>query len=122
MVSEEGALEAFTGMLITLLLLMALTFATGFSLITQYQHGRSAADLGALAAVGAQDPCTAADAVARRNGARLQECIPTATDVRITVAVPSGIRGLALPSNIRVSARAGLPPSATTSDTPTVTP
>lgn len=122
MVSDDGALESFSAMLITLLLLMALTFATAFALITQYQHGRTAADLAALAAVGSTDPCGAAQAVVRRNGAQLVECLPGASDVRITVAVPSGMRGLQLPTSIEVSARAGIPVSAGTPDSSTVTP
>lgn len=122
MVNDDGALESFTGMLIGLLLVMALSFAAAFALITQYQRGRTAADLGALAAAGAADPCASAALVVERNGARLRECQPGARDVRITVAVLAGIRGLALPSTITVSARAGVPASAVAPPTPTVTP
>lgn len=122
MVNDEGALESFTGMLIGLLLVMVLTFAAGFALITQYQRGRTAADLGALAAAGAIDPCSSARLVVERNGARLRDCQPGVGDVRITVAVPAGIRGLALPSSITVSARAGVPLSAVPPPAPTVTP
>lgn len=109
MVNDDGALEAFTAMLVTLLLLMALTFATGFALLTQYQRGRTAADLAALAAVGTTDPCAIASTVAARNGARLTACTPTTTDVRISVVLPTGLSRLPLPQSLTVSARAGIP-------------
>ena len=109
MVNDEGALEAFTGMLIALLLLLALTFATAFSLVNQYQRGRTAADLAALAAVGAVDPCGIAGMVAERNGARLSYCRPSATEIHLTARLPTGVNRLPLPRFVEVTARAGLP-------------
>jgi secretion/DNA translocation related TadE-like protein len=114
-VNDDGALESFTAMLIALLLLLCLTFAAAFALITQYQRGRTAADLAALAAVGTADPCTVAEAVALRNGARLTACSPTENEVRITVTLPTGLHRLPIPHSLDVSARAGLP-------SPTVSP
>ena len=112
MVSDDGALEGFTAMLIALLLLMMLTFATGSALVTQYQRGQTAADLAALAAVGDPEPCAVASAVAERNGARLVDCLPSASEVELTVAVPTGMRGWELPRSVQVSARAGVPAAA----------
>ena len=115
MVNEDGALESLTAALITLLLLLALTFASAFALVTQYQHGRTAADLAALAAVGRPEPCDIAAMVAERNGARISACTPSDTDIRVTVRLPTGIEHLPLPHSLEVSARAGIP-------SPTVSP
>lgn len=115
MVRDDGALEAFSAMLMALLLLMALSFAAAFSLVTQYQQGRTAADLAALAAVGTADPCAVAARVAARNGGRVTACVHAEHDVRITVAVPTGVTRLPLPHFVVVSARAGVP-------SPTVSP
>lgn len=115
MVGDDGALESFVGMLITLLLLMALTFATAFALITQYQRGRTAADLAALAGVGSADPCAAAEATAARNGARLVACASSDNELRVTVRVPTGMAQLPLPRSLDVSSRAGIAVPAPTS-------
>lgn len=109
MVNDDGALEGFTAMLIALLLLMMLTFATGSVLVTQYQRGQAAADLAAIAAVGDPEPCAVASAVAERNGARLLACVPSSSEVELTVAVPTGLAGWELPRSVQVSARAGVP-------------
>ena len=107
--NDDGALEAFIAMLIGLLLLVMLMFASAFSLVHQYQRGRTAADLAALAAAGQPDPCARAVAVVARNGAQLVGCKPQASELEITVAMPTGIRGLGLPSTVRVTARATAP-------------
>lgn len=122
MVNDDGALEGFTAMLIALLLLMMLTFATGSALVTQYQRGQTAADLAALAAVGNPEPCAVAAAVAERNDARLVGCDSTASEVVVTVTMPTGMHGWELPRSVQVSARAGVPTSTVEAPGSTVTP
>lgn len=120
--NDDGALEAFTAVLIALLLMTMLMFASAFALVNQYQRARTAADLAAVGAVGLADQCEVAAAAVERNGARMIDCKPTASDLAITVAVPTGIRGLGLPTTLEVSARASTPHIAATETPPTVRP
>lgn len=59
-------------------------------------RARAAADLAALAAMGAttdgRDPCAAAQVTAGRNGARLVDCRPAGTVVRVRVVVTAAGR------------------------------
>ena len=64
-------------------------------------RARAAADLAALAAAGvlmrghpAGLACESAAQVAAANHGRLQQCIASGTEVRLSVAVPAGVRGL----------------------------
>ena len=109
MVNDHGALETLTAALMALLIALTMTFAAALAITTQYQRGRTAADLSALAAIGSGEPCTVARDVARRNGARVVECRTDSGLIDVTVELPSGIRGLGLPDVLRVAARAGTP-------------
>ncbi|MCY7373348.1 MAG: hypothetical protein LH461_06585 [Spirochaetaceae bacterium] len=80
------------------------------------QRAEGAADLAALAGAGAQvrgeNPCAAADLVARAHEARLVRCVPepAAVIVVVEVRVPSAtLRRLDVPP-ARARARAGVPP------------
>lgn len=120
--NDDGALESFIAMLIGLLLLMMLMFASAFALVNQYQRGRTAADLAAIGAVGSPDPCSIAAKIVERNQAELIACVPAGNELTMTVAMPTGMHGLALPNSVRVSSRAAAPDSAPAMDTPTVGP
>lgn len=120
--NDEGALESFIAVLIGLLLLTMLMFASAFAVVNQYQRGRTAADLAALGATGNPDPCSVAERIVERNQAKLIACLPTGNELVITVAMPTGMHGLGLPGSVRVTSRASAPDIATTTDTPTVAP
>ena len=120
--SDEGALESFIAVLMALLLLVMLMFASAFSLVQQYQRGRTAADLAAIGAAGSPDPCGVAAEIVSRNHARLVACLPRASDIEITVAMPTGLRGLGLPTSVRVTSRATAPDTATINAPLTVSP
>lgn len=71
------------------------------SAVLASHRARAAADLAALAAAGVlmrggatSTACAAAAQVAAVNHARMQLCITSATDVRLTVVVPAGVRGV----------------------------
>ena len=112
--SDDGALESFIAVLMALLLLVMLMFASAFALVQQYQRGRTAADLAAVGAAGSPDPCNVAAAIVNRNDAKLVACMPRASEVLITIAMPTGLRGFGLPTSVRVTSRATAP------DTPTI--
>ena len=120
--SDDGALESFIAVLIALLLLVMLMFASAFSLMQQYQRGRTAADLAAIGAVGELEPCGLAAEIVRRNQARLVACEPRAGELEITVAMPTGLHGLGLPTSVQVTSRATAPDIATINAPHTVSP
>lgn len=120
--SDDGALESFVAALIGLLLLTMLMFASAFALVNQYQRGRTAADLAAIGAAGGEDPCSLAAEIVQRNHARLIGCAPAGNRLTISVAMPTGLRGLGLPTSVRVTSEATAPDVAATDGTPTVGP
>lgn len=82
---------------------LTLTFAGLLlsSAVLASHRARSAADLAALAAAGAllqgEPPgaaCQSAARVAAVNDGQLRQCVAAGTQVRISVAVPAGVRGL----------------------------
>lgn len=86
------------------------------SAVLASHRARAAADLAALAAAGVLmrgEPtsavCAAAAQVAAVNHARVQHCIASATEVRLSVAVPAGVRGVGVAT---ARSRAGPGPSA----------
>jgi secretion/DNA translocation related TadE-like protein len=71
------------------------------SAVLASHRARAAADLAALAAAGvlirggpANAVCAAAAEVALVNHARLQQCIASPTDVRLSVVVPATVKGV----------------------------
>ncbi len=85
------------------------------SAVLASHRARAAADLAALAAAGVLmqgGPTEAACAVGARvavvNHARVQQCTSTATEVRLSVAVTSGIQGVGVAT---ARSRAGPGPS-----------
>jgi secretion/DNA translocation related TadE-like protein len=71
------------------------------SAVLASHRARAAADLAALAAAGAllqgepsHAACQAAARVATANDGRMQRCVALGQEVRISVAVPAGVRGL----------------------------
>ncbi len=71
------------------------------SAVLASHRARAAADLAALAAAGvlmrgqpASAACESAARVAAVNHGRVQQCIASGTEVRLSVAVPAGVRGL----------------------------
>jgi len=85
------------------------------SAVLASHRARAAADLAALAAAGVLmrgEPtgaaCAAGAQVAMANHARLRQCIASATEVRLSVAVPAGIKGVGVAT---ARSRAGPGPS-----------
>lgn len=71
------------------------------SAVLASHRARAAADLAALAAAGvlirgepASAACESAAQVAAVNHGRVQQCIASGTEVRLSVAVPAGVKGL----------------------------
>jgi secretion/DNA translocation related TadE-like protein len=71
------------------------------SAVLASHRARAAADLAALTAAGvlmrggpASAACAAAAQVAAVNHAKMQHCVVSATDVRLGVLVPAGVRGV----------------------------
>ena len=85
------------------------------SAVLASHRARAAADLAALAAAGvlmrgqpASAACESAARVAAVNHGRVQQCIASGTEVRLSVAVPAGVRGLGVAT---ARSRAGPSPS-----------
>lgn len=85
------------------------------STVLASHRARAAADLAALAAAGvlmrgepASFACESAAQVAAANHGRVQQCIASGTEVRLSVAVPAGLRGLGMAT---ARSRAGPGPS-----------
>ena len=81
------------------------------SAVLASHRARAAADLAALAAAGVLmrgerviTACELAARVAAANHGRVQQCVASGTEVRLSVAVPAGIRGLGIAT---ATARAG---------------
>jgi secretion/DNA translocation related TadE-like protein len=90
-----GVIAAVLTLMVSGLLLASAVLAS--------HRARAAADLAALAAAGVLmrgDPaslaCESAAQVAAANHGRLQQCIASGTEVRLSVAVPAGVRGLGI--------------------------
>ena len=85
------------------------------SAVLASHRARAAADLAALAAVvvlmrgePTSAVCAAGAQVAAVNHARLQQCMVSATEVRLSVAVPAGVKGVGMAT---ARSRAGPGPS-----------
>ena len=85
------------------------------SAVLASHRARAAADLAALAASGmlmrgepASAACAAGAEVAAVNHARLQQCIASATEVRLSVVVTAGVKGVGVAT---ARSRAGPGPS-----------
>ena len=108
--AESGVVTVLGIALVALIATVALAGAAVVGILDAHRRAESAADLAALAGGGAvaggRDPCAAADAVARRNGAQLEQCDPQGLTVAVVVTVP-GPRLLGLLSPLSARARAG---------------
>ena len=100
---------------ISAVLLLTVSGLVLASSVLASHRARAAADLAALAAAGALtrgDPagtaCEYAARVAAANHGRVQRCIASVTEVRLSIAVPAGIRGLGVAT---ARARAGPGPN-----------
>jgi len=85
------------------------------SAVLASHRARASADLASLAAAGvllrggsAAEACESAAHIATVNHGQLQQCIPSGAEVRITVAVAAGLRGVGVAS---ARSRAGPGPS-----------
>ena len=112
--SDRGSATVFAAAL-SLVLVMAATAAVLVVAVVLAGHrARSAADVAALAAataeVGGGDPCSAARANARTNGAEVTTCQVAGESssfvVAVTVTVPTGLRS-PLPVAVGAEAHAG---------------
>lgn len=109
--SQRGAATVIALMMLALLLTMTLLAAGITGVVTAHRRAEAAADLAALAGAAAwqraRDPCAAAGAVARANGAALGACTTGAAgDVTVEVSVVAAGR-LALLGRFEARARAG---------------
>jgi secretion/DNA translocation related TadE-like protein len=107
---ERGSATLFAVAVIGLLALVGAALGVVAALVHAHRVAQSAADLAALA--GAQalvrgaDGCAAATTIATANGATLDRCTPTATDVTVQVTV-TGPHWLAQHHDLSAQARAG---------------
>lgn len=112
MVMDRGAVEPFVLPIVGGLTAVTLLVAAVAGLLVGHQRANAAADLTALAAVTAADPCSAARTAALRNGARLETCTAGAADVHVIVSVPSGaaplLRRAGAPEKLLAGAHASL--------------
>lgn len=86
---------------IALVLMLTVSGLVLASAVLASHRARSAADLAALAGAGAlmrgEPPvaaCQSAAAVAAANHGRVQRCTAVGAEVRLTIAVPAGMRGV----------------------------
>lgn len=100
---------------IGVVLLLTISGLVLASAVVASHRARAAADLAALAAAGELmrgEPtslaCAAGAQVAAVNGARLQTCIVSATEVRLSVSVRAGVKGVGVAT---ARSRAGPGPS-----------
>ena len=98
---DQGAMEAF--LLAATLALTALTMmlVTVILLVARHEQVRAAADFAALTALQSPRGCVDARGAAERNSARLDTCILSDVDVRVTASLDTGLSAVLL--------RAGLP-------------
>lgn len=101
---------------IAAVLMLTVTGLMLASAVLASHRARAAADLAALAAAGAlmrggpaSTACELAAEVAAANHGRVQQCIASGTEVRLSVAVPAGVRGLGIAT---ARSRAGPDPKA----------
>lgn len=101
---------------IAAVLMLTVTGLMLASAVLASHRARAAADLAALAAAGAlirggpaSTACEFAAQVAAANHGRVQQCIASGTEVRLTVAVRAGVRGLGIAT---ARSRAGPAPNA----------
>ncbi len=107
---ERGAAALLAVAMTGVLMFVSSALGLASGLFVAHRRAQAAADLAALAGAAAaargQPACVATDEVARRNGARVEECSVDGdtVSVRVVVAGP-GWRGLQ--ADLDASARAG---------------
>lgn len=108
---EGGAATVLAVALVGLLVWVGAALSVVGAMLAAHRTAQAAADLAALAGATAlaqsQESCSAAEATARANGARLSGCVVEGRDVRITVVVSGPQwRGLAI-GDLVAESRAG---------------
>ena len=113
---DRGSVAVVTLGVISVVLLLTISGLVLASAVLSSHRARAAADLAALAAAGALTrgesagtACELAAAVAAANHGRVQQCVASGMEVRLSVAVPAAVRGL---GNATARARAGPAPDA----------
>ena len=108
---ERGSATVVMLGVIAVVLMLTISGLFLASAVLASHRARAAVDLAALAAAGALmrgEPagtaCEVAAQVAAVNHGRMQECVAAGTEVRLTVGVPSGMRGLGI---VTARSRAG---------------
>ena len=98
---ERGSATVVMLAVIAVVLMLTVSGLMLASAVLASHRARAAADLGALAAVGALmqgEPlgavCQVAARVATANQGTVQQCIVVGAEVRLSIAVPTGMRGL----------------------------
>lgn len=121
--TSRGAATVLVTACLGVVLVVGCALAVVAAMFSAHRSAQAAADLAALAgATAAQrgaEPCTAADATAVDNGARLLRCTVVGDDVTVEVEVP-GPRWLGQPHDMSAAARAG--PAADARGDPASTP
>lgn len=88
---DQGAATVWAAGVVLLLTFVALALAGVGGVLAAHRQAQAAADLAALAGAGAlqegRDACSAAGAVAARNGARLGSCEVAGADVVVVARV-----------------------------------
>ena len=113
--TDRGSATVVILAVIGSVLLLTISGLVLASAVLASHRARSAADLAALAAAGvlmrgepAGAACAAGAQVAAVNDALLQQCIASATEVRLSVVVPAGVKGVGVAT---ARSRAGPGPS-----------
>lgn len=95
MSSERGAVTSMVVVLTAVLVVLTVAAVAGGRVLVTQRRAAAAADLAALAgAVAVQrggDPCDAARRLVARSDARLQRCVVSGDDVRVTVVTDAGV-------------------------------
>ena len=106
----RGAATLLGVSFLAVLLLVGAALGVAGAMVVAHRTAQSAADLAALSAAGAladgRNPCSAAAATARGNGARLDLCTVGSREVTVEVTVP-GPRWLGQQHDLTARARAG---------------
>jgi len=107
---ETGAATLLVVAMAGVLLMVGSALGVVQAMVVAHRKAQAAADLSALAGAAAraqgQEPCPAAETVARRNGAQLVRCQESAGDLIVEVVV-TGPRWLGQQGDLTAEARAG---------------
>jgi secretion/DNA translocation related TadE-like protein len=110
---ERGSATVVMVGVIAVVLMLTISGLVLASAVLASHRARAAADLAALAAAGvlmrgepANAACESAAQVAAANHGRVQLCLASGTEVRLSVAVPAAVKGLGVAT---ARARAGPP-------------